>query len=106
MPSDPAEILKVISAQHQLLSPDIKPWHMVAKFQLFDAKGNPAEAGTFEEFYAGPHKQKITYTTPALHEPRREQAKVSSMKAIRRSLPMQSNLPFGRCSIPSLLRLT
>ena len=65
MPSDPAEILKLISAQYQLLSPEIKPWHMLAKFQLFDPKGNPTETGTFEEFYAGPHKQKITYAAPS-----------------------------------------
>ncbi len=45
-------------------APDVKPWHLLASFQLFDARGQPTETGTIEEWWAGPQLYKIAYSSP------------------------------------------
>jgi TonB family protein len=40
----------------------LKPWHLKMSFQLFDAKGNPAEQGTIEKWWGGPSMEKTVYT--------------------------------------------
>jgi hypothetical protein len=42
----------------------VKPWHMAAKFQLYDEGGKPSVAGTLEEWWAGPQIWKITIQSP------------------------------------------
>ncbi len=48
-----------------LTDPSLKPWHMVASFELLDAQGAVTEHGTFEECWASPDRWKSVYTTPA-----------------------------------------
>jgi hypothetical protein len=43
----------------------LKPWHLKMSFQLYDAKGNPTERGTIEEWWAEPSKEKTVYTSPS-----------------------------------------
>jgi TonB family protein len=43
----------------------MKPWHLKLSFQLLDAKGNPTEKGTIEEWWAEPSRQKTVYTSPS-----------------------------------------
>jgi TonB family protein len=43
----------------------LKPWHLKMSFQLYDAKGNPTEKGTIEEWWAEPSKEKTIYTSPS-----------------------------------------
>jgi TonB family protein len=43
----------------------LKPWHLKMSFQLYDAKGNPTEKGTIEEWWAEPSKEKTVYTSPS-----------------------------------------
>ncbi|MGD0444172.1 MAG: energy transducer TonB [Edaphobacter sp.] len=45
--------------------PQLKPWHLKLSFQLFDAKGKPAERGTIEEWWSGPSIHKTVYTSPS-----------------------------------------
>src|SRR6185437_8694108 len=45
-----------------LSSMEPHPWHVKANFQTFDPDGKPKENGVFEEWWAGPHKYKVSYT--------------------------------------------
>lgn len=42
----------------------MKPWHLRATYQTFDDKGQPKSQGTFEEWWAGPEKDKRVFTSP------------------------------------------
>lgn len=43
--------------------PALKPWHLKINFQLFDAKGQPAESGTIEEWWQSSSSYKIVYAS-------------------------------------------
>lgn len=67
-----AENRAVISARLQsantansLDDATLRPWHLKVSFQLFDAKGQPTEQGTLEEWWAGQDKDKRTFTSPS-----------------------------------------
>ncbi len=45
--------------------PQLKPWHLKLSFQLFDAKGKPAEQGAIEEWWAASSLHKTVYTSPS-----------------------------------------
>ena len=45
-----------------LVTPGLQPWHLKASFKLFDPQGKTTDDGTIEEFWAGHHKIRITYT--------------------------------------------
>ena len=48
-----------------LTDPALKPWHMLATFDLLDPKGAITEHGTYEEWWAAPDRWKITWTSPS-----------------------------------------
>jgi TonB family protein len=58
------ERLHRATAVNAIDDPQLKPWHLKLSFQLFDAKGNPAEKGMIEEWWDGPSKEKTVYTSP------------------------------------------
>ena len=68
MPTDPAEIMKLAAEVNGLDSDKLAPWHLKARFQLYDFKGKPTEKGTFEEFWVTPKKYKIIYTSPSFNQ--------------------------------------
>ena len=45
--------------------PSLSPWYLKVSFQLFDAKGKPAEQGTIEEWWHSPSSYKTVYTSPS-----------------------------------------
>jgi len=49
----------------RLDDPSLKPWHLQANFQLYDAEGKPTEKGTLEEWWAGLKLWKRVYTSPS-----------------------------------------
>lgn len=49
-------------------SPDMKPWHLKANCQTFDADGNPKDQGVFEEWWANPTKYKISYASKGFNQ--------------------------------------
>jgi TonB family protein len=49
----------------RLDDPSLKPWHLQANFQLYDAEGKPTEKGTLEEWWAGSKLWKRVYTSPS-----------------------------------------
>lgn len=64
MPTDPNALLTLAYQQNGLRGLT-QPWHVEATYQLFDADGKPAEQGTFDEWWAGPEKRKVSYTSPS-----------------------------------------
>jgi TonB family protein len=43
----------------------LAPWHMKMSVQLFDAKGQPGEQGTIEEWWGGPQRDRVVYAMPS-----------------------------------------
>jgi TonB family protein len=65
---DPTALIEKLHRATALNSIDdatMKPWHLKLSFQLFDAKGNPAEKGMIEEWWEGPSNEKTVYTSPS-----------------------------------------
>jgi TonB family protein len=68
MPKDPNALMQLAARVNGLGSPDMKPWHLKANYQTFDADGKPKEQGVFEEWWASPEKYKISYTSPSFNQ--------------------------------------
>ena len=65
---DKAELtarLQSVEAATSLDAATVKPWHLKLHAQLFDAKGNPAEQGDVEEWWAGPEQYLVAYSLPS-----------------------------------------
>ncbi len=59
-----AGLLSAASARNTLLAADLPPWHLRAGYQAFGEDGKPEAQGVFEEFHAGPKKDRVGYTSP------------------------------------------
>jgi len=64
LPSDPREIFAAAAPFYDFSSPDMKPWHLKASYQLYDEKGKPGEQGTYEFWWASPQVIRSTWTRP------------------------------------------
>lgn len=64
-PADLIERLHRAEGLSSLDDPALKPWHLKISFQLFDAKGQPAESGTIEEWWQSSSSYKIVYASPS-----------------------------------------
>ena len=53
-----------------LSSDGMQPWHLKANYQTFDAGGKPKDKGVFEEWWAGPEKYKVSYTSSGFNQVR------------------------------------
>jgi TonB family protein len=65
LPKDPRAIFAAADPFYDFTSPDLKPWHLKANYQLYDEKGNPSEQGTFEYWWASPKVYRSTWTRPS-----------------------------------------
>src|ERR1700679_529332 len=65
MPSDAKELMLLAAKTNRLRSPDLKPWHLVATYQIFNDDGSIKSEGTMEEFWVSPTKNKLIYTSGA-----------------------------------------
>jgi TonB family protein len=63
MPKDPNALMQLAARVNGLASPDMKPWHLKANYQTFDADGKPKDTGVFEEWWVGPEKYKRSYSS-------------------------------------------
>jgi TonB family protein len=61
LPKDPREILASAAPFYDFTSPDLKPWHLKATYQLYDEKGKPSEQGTYEYWWASPQVYRSTW---------------------------------------------
>lgn len=68
MPRDPNAAMLLATRVNGLASADMKPWHLKANYQTFDADGKPKDTGVFEEWWAGPEKYKISYTSAGFNQ--------------------------------------
>jgi len=64
LPSDPREIFAAAAPFYDFNSPELKPWHLKATYQLYDEKGKPSEQGTYEYWWASPQVYRSTWTRP------------------------------------------
>lgn len=62
MPNDPNAAMALATRVNGLGSPDMKPWHLKARYQTFDVDGKPKDQGVFEEWWAGAQKYKVSYS--------------------------------------------
>jgi TonB family protein len=67
MPNDPNELMRLAAQVNGLGGLD-KPWHMKANYQTFDADGKPKDQGVFEEWWAGPEKYKVSFTSASFNQ--------------------------------------
>ena len=51
-----------------LATPDAKPWHIRAAFQIFDEQGVVTDEGTYEESWASAFQFKRTFTGKAFSQ--------------------------------------
>ena len=66
-----ADLLARLDAAHDagdLTDPALKPWHMLATFDLVDPKGHTTEHGTFEEWWAAPDKWHQRIVSPSFNQ--------------------------------------
>jgi len=68
MPSDPTEQMLLAAKVNGLTGADIQPWHLKASFQWMDENGTVKDKGTIEEFWAGPKKNRVTYTLTGISQ--------------------------------------
>lgn len=61
-PPDPKALMLAASKFNNLATPDAKPWHIKAAFQLFDEQGAVTDEGVYEEFWASAFRFKRTFT--------------------------------------------
>ncbi len=58
---EPASLLARAAALNGLGAPGAHPWHIQATYEMFDGDGKPIGTGTYEEWWAGPKKNKRIY---------------------------------------------
>jgi TonB family protein len=64
IPKDPKNLMLQAARVNGLSGNDMKPWRLKANYQTFDADGKPKDKGVFEEWWVGPEKWKVSYTSP------------------------------------------
>jgi TonB family protein len=62
LPKEPRELIAAAAPLYDFSSPELKPWHLKATYQLYDLKGNPAEQGTWEYWWASPTVHRSSWT--------------------------------------------
>jgi TonB family protein len=61
-PKDPRQILEAAGPFYDFNDAALKPWHLKATYQIYDLKGNPAEQGTWEYWWASPKLSRTSWT--------------------------------------------
>lgn len=64
LPKEPSEVFAAAAPFYDFTSPELKPWHLKATYQLYDEKGKPSEQGTFEYWWASPKVHRSSWTRP------------------------------------------
>lgn len=61
-PNAPRELLALAEPHYDLTAPELKPFHIKATYQIYDAKGQSAEQGTWEYWWASPAVRRSTWS--------------------------------------------
>lgn len=62
LPRDAHEILVAAAAFYDFSSPELKPWHLKARYQLYDLKGNPTDQGVWEYWWESPKVHRSSWS--------------------------------------------
>jgi TonB family protein len=62
-PRDLAGILTTAQRANGLAGPNVRPWHIKVKYQVYDSDGRPKISGTYEEYWVSPKKYRRSYTS-------------------------------------------
>jgi hypothetical protein len=62
------QLIVEAAAQNGLGEKAGSPWHVRAKFEIFDEKGQHKSAGTFEEWWMGPQSYKSVFASDGLNQ--------------------------------------
>jgi TonB family protein len=62
LPDDPQKLLAAAEPFYDFHSPELKPWHLKATYQLYDDEGKPTEQGIYEYWWASPQVYRSTWT--------------------------------------------
>lgn len=62
LPREPREFFSNAAPFYNFSDPQLKPWHLKAKYQLYDGQGNPAESGVFEYWWISPTVYRSSWT--------------------------------------------
>jgi hypothetical protein len=65
LPKEPSEIFAAAAPFYDFTSPELKPWHLKATYQLYDEKGKPSEQGIYEYWWASPQVYRSTWIRPS-----------------------------------------
>ena len=66
LPKEPRAIIEAAAPFYDFTSPELKPWHLKATYQLYDEQGKPTEQGTYELWWASPKVYRSTWTRPGV----------------------------------------
>ncbi len=64
LPKDPRAIFAAAAPFYDFTSPELKPWHLKATYQLYDEKGKPTVQGTYEYWWVSPKVYRSSWTRP------------------------------------------
>jgi TonB family protein len=62
LPKNPREILAAAAPFYDFSSPELKPWHLKAHYQLYDLKGNPTDQGVWEYWWVSPKVHRSSWS--------------------------------------------
>jgi TonB family protein len=62
LPKDAHEILAAAAPFYDFSSPELKPWHLKARYQLYDLKGNPTDQGVWEYWWMSPKVHRSSWS--------------------------------------------
>lgn len=97
----PQQNLDSVLDRYKLRSADIKPWHLIAEVQLYNAKGKPTEAGTIEEHYAGKDRWRKVYTFPNFHQTVLRNDKGTFIRGDQQPIPLAITTAYNMDIAPS-----
>jgi len=61
LPKDPRAVLAMAAPFYDFSDASMKPWHLKATYQLYDAKGNASSQGTYEYWWVSPTVHRSTW---------------------------------------------
>jgi TonB family protein len=64
-PNAPRELLALAQSHYDFNAPGLKPFHLKATYQLYGAKGQSVEQGTWEYWWASPVVHRSTWNRPS-----------------------------------------
>lgn len=64
LPKEPRAVFAAAVPFYDFTAAELKPWHLKATYQLYDEKGQAADQGTFEYWWASPKVYRSTWTRP------------------------------------------